>query len=234
MIIYSQKYYTKYNQIVKHYKDLDLKKSKAFDTEIHHITPKSMGGDNSKENLVRVTARVHFLLHWMLCRIYRTKEMAYAWNMMCVNHTNGKRYNGKSYEYARKLFGYCVSIRQTGTPLSSEHKRSISESNKGRRFTDDHRNNISNSKKGKIHSAQSRANMAESKKGKTHTNETKAKMSLSRRGTKCSAEVRYNMAMAQQTRLAVSCPYCTKTGKANMKRWHFDKCKYKTIEEISL
>jgi hypothetical protein len=37
--------------------------------ETHHILPKCMGGDDSKENLVMLTARQHYLAHWLLYKL---------------------------------------------------------------------------------------------------------------------------------------------------------------------
>ena len=52
---------------------------------------KSMGGTNNKENLVMLTAREHFLAHWLLWRIHRNKQSAYAFSMMCNPGKSGKR-----------------------------------------------------------------------------------------------------------------------------------------------
>ena len=35
-------------------------------SERHHIIPKCMGGNNNPDNLVNLTAREHFLIHWLL------------------------------------------------------------------------------------------------------------------------------------------------------------------------
>ena len=37
--------------------------------EKHHIIPRSLGGNNSKENLVALTAREHFICHLLLTRM---------------------------------------------------------------------------------------------------------------------------------------------------------------------
>lgn len=34
--------------------------------ERHHIVMKSMGGEDSEENIVYLTAREHFIAHWLL------------------------------------------------------------------------------------------------------------------------------------------------------------------------
>lgn len=38
-------------------------------TEKHHIIPKSLGGSNSKDNLAILTAREHFICHWLLTKM---------------------------------------------------------------------------------------------------------------------------------------------------------------------
>jgi hypothetical protein len=39
-------------------------------TEKHHIIPKCMGGTNASKNIVRLTAREHFIAHRLLTRMY--------------------------------------------------------------------------------------------------------------------------------------------------------------------
>lgn len=50
-----------YNQLIKRVKTRILEGY----YEKHHIILKCMGGDNSLENLVKLTAREHFLCHWL-------------------------------------------------------------------------------------------------------------------------------------------------------------------------
>lgn len=184
-----------------------------------------MGGDNSRENLARVPARVHFLLHWMLARIYRTPKMIHAWNMMCSNRS-GKRYISKSYEYARISSGRERKGKPSwnkGVPHSDETKIKISKTKKGSLLSDNHKEKISESLKGNVrakgikHSSETKAKWSELKKGnknasfgKSQTNETKTKISATKK------------LMAR-----IICPHCNKIGDvSNMKRWHFTNCKF--------
>lgn len=66
--------------------------------EEHHIVPRSCGGGNNKANLVRLTAREHFVVHFLLYKMYkhrsqvlfpnsqieveRYRKMSYAFNLM--------------------------------------------------------------------------------------------------------------------------------------------------------
>lgn len=75
-------------------------------TEKHHILPKSLGGDNSKINIVRIPARVHFICHKLLVRMVvhskHRKAMVFALNMMAkANNKNQHRYQISSREYEK-------------------------------------------------------------------------------------------------------------------------------------
>lgn len=72
--------------------------------EIHHITPKSWGGDDADDNLVKLTLREHFIAHLLLLRIAQTPRqygtMLWAINVMI----NSDRYpvsNSRVYRTIR-------------------------------------------------------------------------------------------------------------------------------------
>jgi hypothetical protein len=67
-------------------------------TENHHIKPRGEGGTDDSDNLVRLSAREHFLAHWLLYRIYRTPATARAFKLM-ANDQRLRR--GRDYESAR-------------------------------------------------------------------------------------------------------------------------------------
>jgi hypothetical protein len=101
---------TKYTKI--YYRLIQKHKSeKKFDTERHHIIPKSIGGTNFSENLVYVSTRVHFILHKLLVKMIDDKKskqkMTFAlWRMMHPQTKKHHRvYNVSSSDYAtyRKL-----------------------------------------------------------------------------------------------------------------------------------
>ena len=67
-------------------------------TELHHIIPQSMGGSNDKENLVELTAREHFICHWLLVKMTEGKDrskMLYALNGMKAENRYQQRYHTK-------------------------------------------------------------------------------------------------------------------------------------------
>lgn len=101
-----------YNQIIERAKSRILQGY----TETHHIIPRCMGGDNSLENLIRLTAREHFLCHWLLSRLNPNNEkLAHGFLMMCrVKGKGQQRYTPSSrvFEEAKQR----VSALKKGRP----------------------------------------------------------------------------------------------------------------------
>ena len=95
-----------YNLLISTRKDINRKKKKNDGYHNHHIIPKSLGGDNSKTNLVLLTPKEHFIAHLLLLMIYKNennyenyRKMAYAfWNMCGRNKLKTK--NSRSYQFA--------------------------------------------------------------------------------------------------------------------------------------
>lgn len=76
--------------------------------EKHHIIPRSLGGNNSKSNIVNLTAREHFVCHLLLTKMTTNNsmyKMKHALNMISNVKNIGKgRYvpSSRIYEYVRK------------------------------------------------------------------------------------------------------------------------------------
>ncbi len=109
--------------------------------EKHHILPRSLGGSNKKENIVRLTAREHFICHALLAEMYEKEtvewyKMNHAFMMMKGTSDNQKRYfNSKLYELKRTDFSKTMSYNQMGDKnsqfgklKSKETKEKISKS----------------------------------------------------------------------------------------------------------
>lgn len=77
--------------------------------ENHHIIPKSLGGDNSKQNLVKLTAREHFICHLLLVKMLSDKShirsMSYALLTMTRSNGGGRRNSitSRQFENAKRL-----------------------------------------------------------------------------------------------------------------------------------
>lgn len=176
--------------------------------EKHHIIPKSMGGSNTKENLVKLTPREHFICHWLLTKMVSgsdTIKMKRAlWRMLVKGTDFQQRYlpNSYTYEALRIKHGYL----RKGHITPDNVKQKISNANKGKApwnkglaRTTQEKQNISNSRKGSIP-----WNL-----NKLHSIETKAKISA-----------------AAKNREKVMCEHCNKiTTRSNHTRWHGNNCK---------
>jgi hypothetical protein len=73
--------------------------------EKHHILPKSLGGTNSKDNLVLLTPKEHYICHKLLVEIYRGtnyhNKMYYAMWCMVNGSGNQERYSTSSRIYTK-------------------------------------------------------------------------------------------------------------------------------------
>lgn len=107
-------------------------------TELHHIIPKCMGGSDEKDNLVRLTAREHYLAHALLFKHYKTSKLAHAWFCMLRFDRNQERFfTARQYEMARKAHSNTLKITMKGEgnsfygkTHSEETKTLLSERNK--------------------------------------------------------------------------------------------------------
>lgn len=102
--------------------------SKEVYGEIHHITPRCLEGDDNEENLIRLTAREHFICHLLLSEMFPKEspewyKMNHALHMMCTSSPNQRRYfNNRLYELKRIDFSKTMSWAQSGEKNSQYGK----------------------------------------------------------------------------------------------------------------
>ena len=96
-------------QYNRYLKFIDSLKGQAIDgyCEVHHIIPKSFGGDNSKSNLIKLTARQHYIAHWMLWKALG--GVAGRSFFMMSNFGKYGKVNSKTYDLVRKDYSEQVS-----------------------------------------------------------------------------------------------------------------------------
>lgn len=159
--------------------------------EVHHIIPKCIGGTDETDNLVKLTAREHFLAHKLLCEIYPNNDniIFSAWMMA---NTRKKTLNdifkvsSREYQYLRELFVTTrtgkkhskETINRMKKPKSNEHKEKMSKAALGRQGY----------WKGKSHSKTHRLKISKSRVDFKHTLETKKKISKKLKGREISKE----------------------------------------------
>ncbi len=61
--------------------------------ERHHVVPRCMGGDDSADNIVELTAEEHYVAHQLLVKMYPDNWLlVYAAQMMTVGRSNNRQY----------------------------------------------------------------------------------------------------------------------------------------------
>ena len=197
--MYLQNKYTKcYYSIIDRAKSREL--SKEIYTEKHHITPRSLGGSNDQNNLIRLTAKEHRLVHILLPRMTidpaHTKSMWYAlWMMLRTKNVAQQRKisKGSAFNLAKIEVAKNSSQLHNGKTVSKETREKLSKSCSGR----------PSAFKGKTHSAEAKQKMSEHRKGKTTSTETVAKILESRKHYRHSEETKRKIGQSQKGKTVV-------------------------------
>ena len=222
-------------------------------TESHHIIPESLGGPDTPENRTALTAREHFICHWLLTKIHPTGDahwkMINALRIMRAENKSQTRYKTKItsrvYEKLKTEYSLLQSERGRGSGNSmygrkqtDEAKAKISAANRGRvqplcekerqiiAITGRKRYPFSDEWKAKMSAAASGSN--NSMFNKTHTEETKQKQREKATGRKQSAETIAKKADAARgsKREKQACTCCGKLVAVNViDRWHNKNCR---------
>ena len=153
-------------------------------TELHHIIPQSLGGSNHKDNLVDLTAREHFICHWLLIKMTEGEargKMLYALHGMKAENKYQQRYSSSitarvyeryriehSENHSKKMKGR--PAKNKGIPMSDEQKQLLREKAKA------------NHASGKVYSEESQKKRLSKMIGYKHSDETKLKQSLASKG----------------------------------------------------
>jgi len=132
--MYLQNKYTKYYfNIIKKAQHRHLDSY----TESHHIIPKSLGGNSTAENLVKLTPKEHFICHLLLPKMVEStnrNKMIFALWMMNKGNSKQHRIKVTSKTYSMMKTEYANAVRESklGKKLSEETKRKISNALKGK------------------------------------------------------------------------------------------------------
>lgn len=245
--------YTKhYNLLINKAKNREEKEGVYY--EKHHIKLRSEGGTNEESNIVKLTAREHFVAHWLLYReIPSSYVRAEAFRMMCDvdPSTNKRRYTPGSRIVAE--------AREASARLKSElYKKKCWVKKDGEQryiFKQEleiyeelgwqRGKNYSPSKETREKLRQSRLNEKprgeefRKKMSKVVSERYKKNPESWKKSKETKEKIRqYNLRRSPEVNKKISetrkksivkCPHCGKVGNISiMKRWHFDNCKNKT------
>jgi len=205
--------------------------------ESHHILPQSMGGLNDDNNLVKLSARQHYLAHWMLWKAYKSKEMTFAFFSMS-NQSNqyqgrNRKINSRIYENLRNEFSTLLSktaedkwqdpaYRQKHIDTNNSEKTQRIRSEKAKELWQ----NPDYVKKLLASRAKARA------EGRVRTDHSKCgqpgELNPMKRPEVKAKNTGVNHYSNRDGYVKPSCIYCgTTTTPTNIKRWHNENCKLK-------
>ena len=221
-------------------------------TETHHIKPRSLGGSDDIDNLVALTAREHFICHWLLTKMTTGEDrykMLNALRMMRAEKHGQQRYEtaitSRVYESIKTEYARLQSERIRGekNPMwgrthTEEARKLISEKNTGKKLTEDQiarQVAAQTGRKRAPFTEEWRAKMAEKKKGENNPRygvelsaETRQKIGDKIRGRKQTDEEKARRAEANRgkTKPKILCLHCQKMIAVNTyPRWHGDRCR---------
>lgn len=92
--------------------------------EVHHIQPKALGGTDDPSNLVKLTAKEHFIAHLLLAKLYGDT----MWVAVLRMKSNSK--NSRMYAIAKQKWSQTMSIKMLGNTHSKGKK--LSEATKAK------------------------------------------------------------------------------------------------------
>jgi len=224
-------------------------------SEIHHIVPESEGGSNDPINLVRLTAREHFICHWLLFRQdQESYTRAEAFRMMCdVDPSSDKqRYVPSSRvvaearkaaaELKSKLYKQKCWVKKDGEQkfifidVLQLYLSQGWERGKNYRPTEETKEKIRQTrlnapKPGKEFSDKMskivKKRYQEHPESWKRSKQTVKKLSNIAKNKWKDPEFRRKFRETRE-KTKVTCPHCGKIGNNTiMQRWHFDRCKKK-------
>lgn len=200
-------------------------------TERHHIVPKSLGGTDNVSNLVKLTAREHFICHLLLTKFttgYNKKLMNFALGKFIQNSPLQQR-TFNSWEYSK--IRESISEARTGHKHSEETKKKMSEKAKGRTPW-----NKGKSTAGLTHSEEINKKRSATLTGRKRSDEFCLKVSAGKKGhvagmtgkqhsDKTKKKMSINMKGARGSQQKIEkCPHCTDN---NVSYRHVKFCKNK-------
>ena len=195
-----------YDNLIKTRKILDRNKYNGIYYEDHHIIMKSMEGTDDNDNRLLLTAKEHYIAHYLLWKIYRNNQTAYAFFYMCNDgNKTGIKISSRIYEEIRiecaKISS--ITLKSLWDNPETREKLSIANSvkNKGRKHTEESRKNMSEAHKGISQSQESKDKRSLKMTGQKRSDKTKLLLSKINKGKKFSDEFKSKLSEAAKNRI---------------------------------
>jgi len=226
-------------------------------TESHHIVPRSLGGRDEAGNLVDLTAREHFICHWLLVKMTIGQDhhkMLNALRMMRAEKLGQHRYatkiTARVYESIKQEYSMLQRERVLGekNPMwgkthTLEAREKIRQKNLGNKLTpDQHARLVANTtgKKKLPVTDDHRAKLSSNHKSKQPnfngllSEETRKKIGDKIRGRKQTDEEKLARSLANmgKKREKKLCPHCDRLVAVNgYARWHGANCRHNNPDQ---
>lgn len=193
------------NKYTKYYYDI-INRVKSREivgySERHHIIPKCIGGSNDALNIVKLTAREHFICHRLLIKMVDASQkhkMAFAaWQQGRSAKYHNVKITARTYAVLKEQLSITYKGKRRA-PFSDKAKenmkiaaktrkkqvyneqqleklRSLGEQRRGQVLSAEHKEKISKANKGKVLTDTHKEKIRESKIGHKHTAETVEKI----------------------------------------------------------
>lgn len=117
-----------------YYQLIDRANSRTVDPnqyyETHHIIPRCMGGSDAKSNLVRFTAREHYIAHMLLVKMTTgpaKRKMSFGlWKMISANKVQDRYMPcNRQYEIIKQNMAQAISEQNKGQIVTEEQKEKL-------------------------------------------------------------------------------------------------------------
>lgn len=152
-----------YNDLISFRKSNVLIKSDTQYVEKHHIIPRCIGGDDSEENLVDLTAREHFVAHKILAKIYpNIIDLKIA--VLFMSRRGDNKLSSRQYSTCREEHARFMSMMLAGKHVTLETRMKMSKIMKGK-FIKEH-----NPFYGRTHSDETKKVISEKMKSRIEEN----------------------------------------------------------------
>lgn len=191
--------------------------------EKHHIIPRSLKGGNEEINIVALTAREHFVAHWLLTKMcikpLHKRKMFFALSSMQRSKNDQRKLTSMEYEVVRK--SYC---QEKSEELKAKIAASCLKRVKAACYCCEREIGVNVIER---HIEKCTGPKVRRTRSEAMTPERRAEVSKRFKGKKQSAEM-----IAKRTRNQkgtpkpkIKCDKCGKEGdRGNMRRWHLPNC----------